>query len=90
MVYWRIYAITKRHSQQRLKDTQRMDETLYSMTGGSTKINGKLEEFKEKNNLENLNNLSMESDVNSVCAKTIKEEEKDEGVRVGENFFWKF
>ncbi|CAK5050747.1 unnamed protein product [Meloidogyne enterolobii] len=79
MVYWRIYAITKRHSQQRLKDTQRMDETLYSMTGGSTKINGKLEEFKEKNNLENLNNLSMESDVNSVCAKTIKEEEKDEG-----------
>ena len=49
-----------------------MDETLYSMTGGSTKINGKLEEFKEKNNLENLNNLSMESDVNSVCDKTIK------------------
>ncbi|KAF7639347.1 G_PROTEIN_RECEP_F1_2 domain-containing protein [Meloidogyne graminicola] len=32
IVYWRIYEITKRHSQQRLKDTQRMDETLNQMT----------------------------------------------------------
>lgn len=37
MVYWRIYEITKIHSQQRLKDTQRMDETLCKMTS-----NGKL------------------------------------------------
>ena len=87
MVYWRIYAITKRHSQQRLKDTQRMDETLYQMT---TTLNGKNFEFKEtkinnekqqkyiknfSNNLENLNNLSMESDVNSICCAKGKEEE---------------
>lgn len=32
VVYWRIYEITKSHSQQRLKDTQRMDETLCQMT----------------------------------------------------------
>lgn len=32
MVYWRIYEITKSHSQQRLKDTQRMDQTLSQMT----------------------------------------------------------
>ncbi|KAI6241720.1 Octopamine receptor [Aphelenchoides fujianensis] len=28
MVYWRIYTITKHHSRQRLKETQRMDQTL--------------------------------------------------------------
>lgn len=32
IVYWRIYTITKKHSRQRLKDTQRTDETLYQLT----------------------------------------------------------
>uniref|UniRef100_A0A915DHX8 G-protein coupled receptors family 1 profile domain-containing protein n=1 Tax=Ditylenchus dipsaci TaxID=166011 RepID=A0A915DHX8_9BILA len=32
MVYWRIFVITKHHSRQRMKDTQRTDETLCQMT----------------------------------------------------------
>ena len=34
IVYWRIYTITKHHSRQRLKDTQRMDETLCQIAKG--------------------------------------------------------
>ncbi|KAL3079735.1 hypothetical protein niasHS_014017 [Heterodera schachtii] len=34
VVYMRIYMITKRHSQQRLKDTQRMGQTLCQLTSG--------------------------------------------------------
>uniref|UniRef100_A0AC34G991 G-protein coupled receptors family 1 profile domain-containing protein n=1 Tax=Panagrolaimus sp. ES5 TaxID=591445 RepID=A0AC34G991_9BILA len=35
MVYWRIFAITKHHSRQRLKETERTDKTLCQMAAAS-------------------------------------------------------
>lgn len=35
MVYWRIFAITKHHSRQRLKETERTDKTLCQLAAAS-------------------------------------------------------
>lgn len=35
IVYWRIYAITKQHSRQRLKETERTDKTLCQLAAAS-------------------------------------------------------
>uniref|UniRef100_A0A7E4W8F5 G_PROTEIN_RECEP_F1_2 domain-containing protein n=1 Tax=Panagrellus redivivus TaxID=6233 RepID=A0A7E4W8F5_PANRE len=35
LVYWRIYAITKHHSRQRLKETERTDKTLCQLAAAS-------------------------------------------------------
>lgn len=35
IVYWRIYTITKHHSRQRLKETQRTDQTLCQLAAAT-------------------------------------------------------
>ncbi|PAV77658.1 hypothetical protein WR25_15643 [Diploscapter pachys] len=41
IVYAKIYSITIKHSRQRLKETERLDQTLHSMTAISMKNGGK-------------------------------------------------
>lgn len=73
-----IVVITKHHSRQRLKDTQRTDETLCQLTATNSipeisslqdtqsKVNDLLENGKIENYITTINNQQLETSIPTV------------------------